>query len=127
MSPYLFVLRVEYLTRLMKNVHKNPSFRFHPKCKKLNLTQLAFADDMMFVCYGDRLSPIILKDMFDKFSKASGLCVNSQKSQVYFAAVDDSTKQYILQKLGFIKGKFPVKCLGVPLISSKLTKEDCAL
>lgn len=126
MSPYLFVLGVKYLTRLLKDVHRNPKFRFHPKCNELNLAHLAFADDMMFVCYADKTSPILLKEGFDSFSKVSGLCVNVQKSQAFFAAIDGNTKQYLLNRLGFMEEKFPVKYLGVPLISAKLTQDDCA-
>lgn len=32
LSPYLFVLAVEYLTRLLKTLRRNPYFNFHPKC-----------------------------------------------------------------------------------------------
>lgn len=34
LSPFLFVLAMEYLTRLMKTLHAQVGFQFHPKCKK---------------------------------------------------------------------------------------------
>lgn len=40
--------------------------------------------------------------------------------------MDVDTKQFFLKELGFMEGKLLVKYLGVPLISSKLSKEDCA-
>lgn len=80
MSPYIFVLGVEYLTRLLKKVHCQPRFKFHPRCKLLQLTHVAFADDMMMICHADRHSPLLLKKGFDQFTKVSGLSINVQKS-----------------------------------------------
>ncbi|XP_019252821.1 PREDICTED: uncharacterized protein LOC109231629 [Nicotiana attenuata] len=37
LSPYLFVLVMEYLTRLLKTLKKDPNFNYHPKCGKLNI------------------------------------------------------------------------------------------
>lgn len=92
MPPYVFVLGVEYLTRLLKNKHYHPQFKFHPKCKSLKLTHVAFADDMMVICHADRHSPLLLKAGFDKFAEASGLSINVQKSQLFLADVDANTK-----------------------------------
>ncbi|XP_019238404.1 PREDICTED: uncharacterized protein LOC109218494 [Nicotiana attenuata] len=52
MSPYLFVLAMEYFTRLLKNLQHKPDFNFHPKCEKLNILQLSFADDLLVFCRG---------------------------------------------------------------------------
>lgn len=35
MSPLMFVLYMEYFSRIMKYVGKQPHFRFDPRCKTL--------------------------------------------------------------------------------------------
>lgn len=47
LSPLLFVLHMEYFTRLMKAASLQPDFSYHPHCKELQLTHLMFADDVM--------------------------------------------------------------------------------
>lgn len=120
-SPYLFVLAMEYFSKLLKNLHSVQNFRFHAHCKELKLAHLCFADDIMLFCRDDINSPIILKEFIDKFANASGLRVNVQKSMVFLCGVPVAVKRILLEKLGFIEGKLPIKYLGLPLISS-----DCS-
>lgn len=56
---------------------------------------------------------------------ADGLIPNVQKSQCFLASTDSATSQSILDLLGFSLGNLPTKVLGVPLISSKLSYQDC--
>lgn len=49
MSPYIFVLVMEYLSRVLKNIRKTPAFSFHPKCSRMGLENNLFADDLMMV------------------------------------------------------------------------------
>ena len=43
LSPLLFVIGMEYLSRSLKS----GTFGFHPQCKVIKLTHLCFADDLM--------------------------------------------------------------------------------
>lgn len=52
--------------------------------------------------------------------------LTEEKSQSYFSGVSAEVQQAIASELGFVIGKLPVKYLGVPLISSRLSHEDCA-
>ena len=63
-------------------------------------------------------------DELAKFEAFSGMQVNKQKSAVFLAAIDDSVRDAILDMTGFRLGSFPIKYLGVPLISSKLSHSD---
>lgn len=47
-SPLLFVLIMEYLTRLVEKMQIGPNFNHHPKCEKVNLTNLTFAGDFYY-------------------------------------------------------------------------------
>ena len=46
-SPYLFVITMEYMHRCLHQMQMNPNFNHHPKCEKLQITNLAFADDLL--------------------------------------------------------------------------------
>ena len=48
LSPLLFVISMEYLTRLLKVASQQTCFKHHPHCRKLGLTHLMFADDLLF-------------------------------------------------------------------------------
>lgn len=41
-------------------------------------------------------------------------------------SVSVSVKQCLLDQLGFVEGKLPIKYLGLPLISSRLRESDCS-
>ncbi|XP_075100086.1 uncharacterized protein LOC142176401 [Nicotiana tabacum] len=72
LSPLLFVIAMEYLCRLLKQLGNNKNFKFHPRCAKLNLIQLEFADDLLLFCKGEEKSVVEIHNQFQRFSKASG-------------------------------------------------------
>lgn len=49
------------IPRLLKRSSIDPNFSFHPKCKKLNLVQLGFADDLMIICKANVHSLRVIK------------------------------------------------------------------
>uniref|UniRef100_A0A1U7YVC8 Uncharacterized protein LOC104248562 n=1 Tax=Nicotiana sylvestris TaxID=4096 RepID=A0A1U7YVC8_NICSY len=103
MSPYRFVLVMEYLNRALKKLKDNPDFNYHPK-------------------YGIHQ---LLMDRFNHFSEVSGLKANMEKSVLYIAGVTKEFKKMILEEMQFILGELPFKYLGVPLSSKKLTVQQC--
>ncbi|GKU97317.1 hypothetical protein SLEP1_g10479 [Rubroshorea leprosula] len=58
---------------------------------------------------------------------ATGLAINSSKSQMFFGGVSDGLKGHILNQIGFSERQLPVKYLGLPLISTKLSAITCQL
>lgn len=46
-SPLLFVLVMEILASLLSFGLTNKLFKAHPKCKKLNISHLSFADEVL--------------------------------------------------------------------------------
>ena len=47
LSSLLFVLIMEYLSRLLKMASQELDFHFHPHCRQLGLTHIMFANDLI--------------------------------------------------------------------------------
>lgn len=52
MSPLLFVLCMEYFTRIRRYVGKQPNYKYYPRCSSLEMNHLCFADDMVISAKG---------------------------------------------------------------------------
>lgn len=48
LSPYLFVIAIEALSRLLNRTTMNSNFKAYKHCKDLNITHLCFINDVMF-------------------------------------------------------------------------------
>ncbi|XP_028099520.1 uncharacterized protein LOC114299050 [Camellia sinensis] len=90
-SPYLFVIVMEILARILAEKSTLPDFRFHWRCEKTKIINLCFADDLMIFCRGDV----------------------------------STLRENIINIVNFAEGVFPVRYLGVPLITTKLKASDC--
>ncbi|KAH0689775.1 hypothetical protein KY289_017133 [Solanum tuberosum] len=102
-----------------------PDFKYHPMCKKLKLTYLIFADDLMIFCKGYVDSVNRVMETLAHFNAATGLEANLEKSNVYLAGVDERVKMQILARTEFSEGVFPIKYLGLPLSPKKWKKIEC--
>ncbi|XP_075074890.1 uncharacterized protein LOC142162436 [Nicotiana tabacum] len=87
MSPFLFVIAMEYLSRLLRGLKQVKEYKFHPRCGKLNITHINFADDLLMFARGDSSSVQDLHDCFKQFSATSRLQANLTKSAIYFGGV----------------------------------------
>lgn len=76
-------------------------------------------------CKGDMASASILKESLDLFSNISGLTPNLSKSTIFMSGVDDNTKNALISLFGFLIGNLPIRYIGIPLITTKLKKNDC--
>lgn len=119
LSPLLFVLVMDYLGRSLNYATLDPSFRFHPQCKKLKLCHLSFADDLLIFCKGNEASIRCLMRAFNEFSCSSGLVANAGKSKLYCGGVSPGLIQRLKALTGFEEGTFPMRYLGVPMSPKK--------
>ena len=87
MSPFLFAIAMEYLSRLLKGLREDKQFKYHPRCSKLEITHLCFADDLLMFARGDLESVKGMQLCFSQFSQASGLQENLSKSSIYCGGV----------------------------------------
>ncbi|KAL0289202.1 UNVERIFIED_CONTAM: Retrovirus-related Pol polyprotein from type-2 retrotransposable element R2DM [Sesamum radiatum] len=126
MSPYLFVIVMELWHVLLKlRVQNSDRFLYHWKCRELGILNLCFADDVLIFCSADTQSASIIKQSLAEFAILSGLQVNPHKSQVILSKSVQSERQAILDIMGYQAGMLPIKYLGVPLVASRLSIEDC--
>ncbi|XP_059436754.1 uncharacterized protein LOC132169808 [Corylus avellana] len=125
-SPYLFVLAVEVFSRIMADhTSGNGGFKFHPKCVRMQLTHLCFADDLLIFSEASLSSIRVIKAALLEFENLSGLKANPAKSSFYCSGISDRLKHVLLEDLRMKEGHLPVRYLGVPLISSRLSSADC--
>ncbi|XP_021719185.1 uncharacterized protein LOC110686883 [Chenopodium quinoa] len=125
MYPFIFSIGMEYLSRCLSELQLNLDFNYHPRCEKMGLTHLMFADDLLLFSRADAQSVSLLFQAFSKFSEASGLSANLDKSEVYFGGLLDSEQDEMRDLIGVAPGTIPFKYLGVPLSSKKLTIAQC--
>lgn len=108
-SPLLFILAMEYFTRLMQKMSKRSEFKFHYRCASLDLHHLIFADDLMFFSKGDVKYVVLLKRTLKAFAESSRLEASDEKTAKYFSNVTDDIQHSILQITGFKIGELPFR------------------
>ncbi|XP_062081240.1 uncharacterized protein LOC133786042 [Humulus lupulus] len=125
MSPLIFVIGMEYLSRILVKVTEHQRFKFHPRCEGLRLTHLCFADDLLLFSKGDFDSALLLLKGFQLFSDSSGLIANKGKSAIYGAMMQEETWVRLTGITGFKRGLLPFNYLGMKISNKRITKADC--
>ncbi|XP_074301542.1 uncharacterized protein LOC141632942 [Silene latifolia] len=123
LSPFLFVMSMEILSRLLRCMHSKRQVSYHPKCGRLGLNHLIFADDLMLFVRGDVPSVKAATQTLDEFAQLSGLYANPDKTNIYMGGVSAGVQEAILEETKFVQGEFPFRYLGVPLNEGRLNKE----
>lgn len=124
LSPLLFVICMEFLSRMIKRETATAAFRFHQFCEDIRLSHLIFADDVVLFCRGDLSSVKILMGCLRRFEEISGLAVNVAKSSIFLASVPDSERAALIAETGFRVGSFPFRYLGIPISPHGLRVTD---
>ena len=83
LSPYIFVLAMNVLSRLLDAAVSHGVFMYHPKCKKVNLTHLCFADDLLIFSKGNLSSIEGIQNVLKIFYQFSSLQLNYVKSEIF--------------------------------------------
>ena len=124
MSPLLFVIGMEYLSKILIATGDAKDVYFHSRCSKLKLNHLVFAKDLMLFYKGDMHSIKTLCQGVELFSSSSGLEANNSKSGIYLAGVSDNFRMLVARSLEFTFESLPGKYLGMPLTSKWYTIAD---
>ncbi|XP_074266351.1 secreted RxLR effector protein 78-like [Silene latifolia] len=80
LSPYLFLLSMEVLSRYLRKHCDQPLVSYHPKCSRLNLNHLIFDDDLMIFTRRDVPSVEAVKLILNQFAGLYGLHANTAMS-----------------------------------------------
>ncbi|CAH9141489.1 unnamed protein product [Cuscuta epithymum] len=117
MSLLLFVLCLEYFSRLINLKTKGSNFNFHPQCAKLGVTHLAYANDLILFSRGDTYSIEILVKALEEFGDASGLKVNHDKSSIFWVEliIMISRRLWPLWTLGVVHSRLNTSEFHLPL------------
>ena len=119
LSPFLFVLVVEVLSRLLHTASSGGLFRgLKVRKDEVHISHLQFADDTIVMCEAQLDYIRNVKKLLQGFQAISGLKVNYQKSGLLVLGMDDAWKQEALSILGCSLLDLPFNYLGFPLGTS---------
>ncbi|KAJ4782173.1 RNA-directed DNA polymerase (reverse transcriptase)-related family protein [Rhynchospora pubera] len=117
MSPYMFILVMEMMSRSFKKAMLNGQLRglkLAPTAQPL--THCIYADDLVIMGLTNEGEIAALKSILDEFGGVSGLIVNPEKSKLWFSkATPPELCRYIKQKLNATSAEEGGKYLGVCL------------
>ncbi|CAA7027691.1 unnamed protein product [Microthlaspi erraticum] len=125
LSPYLFVIAMNSLSLMLNKAAEEGKFSYHQGCSESKLTHLCFADDLLIFTEGTLDSVQNVLQILHEFQQRSGLAVSIQKSSFFASGVPQEDCDLIKFSTGMPQGSLPVKYLGVPLSSKKLSITNC--
>ncbi|XP_042003910.1 uncharacterized protein LOC121752872 [Salvia splendens] len=115
-SPALFVLAADYLSRLLdKLILGNKEMTFKATRGSIEISHLAYADDIIIFTQA-AVNPLRrLRGCLDHYAEVSGQQINLDKSNFYIADANEGWTNTIQSEGGFSRGSFPFLYLGVPI------------
>lgn len=125
LSPYLFVIAMNCLSMMPDQEARLGNLSYHHHCRKTRLTHLSFTDDLMIFIDGSLDSVQRVLQIFHEFEKRSGLAVSLQKSSFFSSDISQEEISTIQVSTGMPHRTLPMKYLGVPMVTKKLTLHDC--
>ncbi|WZZ59978.1 hypothetical protein YC2023_060085 [Brassica napus] len=124
LSPYLFVICMNVLSKMLDEAALKGLIGYHPKCKNIEITHLCFADDLMVFAEGNKRSVEGVLKVFEEFDKMSGLKISLEKSTLFLAGFTSQKREELMNHFPFGAGKLPVRYLGLPLLTKGMTVTD---
>ncbi|XP_026445199.1 uncharacterized protein LOC113345732 [Papaver somniferum] len=118
LSPYMFIIAMEFLSRLLTNAANNHVISgFKDARNAPGITHLLFADDILIFAKADMHNIAGILDVLEKFGMYSGQMLNFGKSSVYFSKnISLENKTFLTNALKMSEMKDSDKYLGVTLL-----------
>ncbi|XP_075097905.1 uncharacterized protein LOC107806484 [Nicotiana tabacum] len=125
LSPTLFILSAEVLSRSLNKFFEDSSFIGFGRPKWTDpLNHLAYADDTIIFALAHQDSLMKLMVVLVNYEKISGQLINKSKSSYYMHAnVANSLFQEVGDATRFAKGEFPFTYLGCPIFYTRRSKD----
>lgn len=112
--PYLFIMLIEVLSRLLDKAESDGTYRLHPLCSSLKLTHLLFVDDLLVFSDGTSASTSGIKAVMNQFKEWSRLDTNQSKTEIFYGGYSDIQASVLSDLSGFRCGDFQQDILGCP-------------
>ena len=124
LSPYLYVILSNVLSKLLNEAAEADEFAYHPQCQGVQLTHLSFADDILVLTNGMPESLLGVIGVMNRFAHMSGLRINVSKSSLYASGNNLNPLLDAAAALSIGVGTLPIRYLGMPLTTKSLTSHD---
>ncbi|XP_027169948.1 uncharacterized protein LOC113769843 [Coffea eugenioides] len=117
LSPVLFVIGAEVLSRGLNSLVTQPRFRgFTVPRRCVQVTHLAFADDVIIFANGSSEALKLIMRILAGYQGASGQLINAQKCGYLMHPSTSPARRRVVKRLtGFSRQYFPILYLGFPL------------
>lgn len=117
MSPYLFILCMEYLGQLIdEKCDQKLWVLVRSSQGRLAFSHLMFADDIVLFARADHIYCTTIREVLEEFCSKTGQTISEAKSRVYFSPnVDRELRESYCNILGFASTPNIGKYLGIPL------------
>lgn len=125
LSSTLFVLALNVLSLMLNKGADQGFFNYHPDCEDLCLTHPSFTDDLLMFLDGSMESLEGVYAILNQFEKMSGLAVNISKTSMFCSGIAEGEQTRITDKFGLFPKPLPIRYLGLPLCSRRLSLADC--
>lgn len=123
LSPILFVMMMNILSLMLNRA--SGFFGYHYDSADQQLTRLCFADDFLIFIEGSELSLEGVFAVLSDFEMMYGLAVNISKTTLCASGIGEDEIQRISNGFGLARSNLPVRYLGTPLCTKKLSFSDC--
>ncbi|XP_010445568.1 PREDICTED: uncharacterized protein LOC104728256 [Camelina sativa] len=110
----------------MDKAAEEGKIKYHYRCRDLKLTHLCFADDLLIFVDGSLASVQRVLTILKDFEAVSGLAVSLPKTSFFSSGLSQPEIDQIKLETGVSHGQLPIRYLGIPLCTKKLTLLDCA-
>ena len=87
LSPYLFIIAMATLSKLLDAAVEHEVYDYHPKCKRIKLTHLCFVDDLMIFTKGNVDSILGIQNVLKLFYYFLELQLNNEKSEFFSSGI----------------------------------------
>ena len=125
LSPYLFIICAEGLSRLLKKAVDDKSLTGLKICKDSPvISHLFFADDSLLCCKATKQEAGIVKEILKKYEKALGQMVNyEQLAMIFSRNTLNQDRKEIGEELGNMTEAISGKYLGLPMAIGKSKRQ----
>ncbi|XP_073318173.1 uncharacterized protein [Primulina huaijiensis] len=124
-SPYLFIICTEGLSALIRNAERLGHIHGIKVCRGApSIIHLFFADDSMLFFQANATEGKYVKNIIERYEKASGQAINLSKSGImYNGNVPNNEKAAISDLLGISTGLDTSRYLGLPSLIGRKKKQ----